>query len=206
MGISLKNAVLSSLALVEVVAAAGLAGFVLADDTLVPVSTAVSPRVAYDVTKQGDALVVVVAVEPFSSAASPQEPAGGVAVQLGAAADKKVVLTGEKPTQDADGSVRFTFRIPAERLVTSPAGWETRQAPWRRRQRLRHGGPRDCPGAVDISGIPCAAGKLSTKARLNGACCAGGIYGQVGVYIVGKRREAQLPEKQDEKEGSAAGR
>ncbi|MFM7413092.1 MAG: hypothetical protein ACKO6E_07785, partial [Planctomycetota bacterium] len=125
MGISLKNAVLSSLALVEVVAAAGLAGFVLADDTLVPVSTAVSPRVAYDVTKQGDALVVVVAVEPFSSAASPQEPAGGVAVQLGAAADKKVVLTGEKPTQDADGSVRFTFRIPAERLVTSPAGWET---------------------------------------------------------------------------------
>ncbi|MFM8773862.1 MAG: hypothetical protein ACKOFP_08540, partial [Actinomycetota bacterium] len=104
MGISLKNAVLSSLALVEVVAAAGLAGFVLADDTLVPVSTAVSPRVAYDVTKQGDALVVVVAVEPFSSAASPQEPAGGVAVPLGAAADPKGVLTGETPTQAAAGS------------------------------------------------------------------------------------------------------
>jgi len=101
-----------------------LAGSTLAADALVRVSTAVSPRVAYDVTTQGDAVVVIVAVEPFSSGAAAHEPAGGVAVQLGAAAEKMLVLTGEEPTPDADGSVRFTFRIPAERLVTSPAGWE----------------------------------------------------------------------------------
>ena len=74
---------------------------------------------------KNNSLVVIVAVEPLSADASPREPAGGVGVQLGAAADKTVVLTGEKPERDpADGTARFTFRIPAERLVADTAGWE----------------------------------------------------------------------------------
>lgn len=108
------------------VVAYGLLGSARGDDALVQLSTAASPRVAYSVERQGDALVVVIAVEPPSSDASPRQPAGGVGVQLGAAADKPVVLTGETPKRDAaDGAARFTFRIPAERLVTSPAGWDT---------------------------------------------------------------------------------
>ncbi|MCX7429596.1 MAG: hypothetical protein NTY17_01065 [Planctomycetia bacterium] len=107
------------------VVACWLLGSARGDDALVQVSTAASPRVAYSVERQGDSLVVVVAVEPLSADASPRQPAGGVGVQLGAAADKSVVLTGEKPERDpADGTARFTFRIPAERLVASPAGWE----------------------------------------------------------------------------------
>jgi streptogramin lyase len=121
--------VLLTLAAEAVVACAvvGLAPWAAAadgDDSLVPVSTAASPRVAYSVDRQGDTLVVAVAVEPFAPASTSREPAGGVGVQLGVAADKTLVLAGEKPTQDADGTVRFTFRIPAERLVASPAGWQ----------------------------------------------------------------------------------
>ena len=107
------------------VVACWLLGSARGDDALVQVSTAASPRVAYSVERQGDSLVVVVAVEPLSADASPRQPAGGVGVQLGAAADKSVVLTGEKPKRDAaDGTARFTFRIPAKRLVASPTGWE----------------------------------------------------------------------------------
>lgn len=105
--------------------ATGLAGFADADDALVQVSSAVSPRVSYGVEKQGEALVVVIAAEPASLEAGTQEPAGGVGVRLGVSAQKTVVLAGERPTRDGDGSVRFTFRIPAERLVTNPACWET---------------------------------------------------------------------------------
>ena len=95
------------------------------DDALVPVSTAASPRVAYSVERQGDSLVVIVAVEPLSADAASRQPAGGLGVQLGASADKTVVLTGEKPERDpADGTARFTFRIPAERLVANTAGWK----------------------------------------------------------------------------------
>ena len=107
------------------VVACWLLGSARGDDALVQVSTAASPRVAYSVERQGDSLVVVVAVEPLSADASPRQPAGGVGVQLGAAADKSVVLTGENPKRDAaDGTARFTFRIPAKRLVASPTGWE----------------------------------------------------------------------------------
>ena len=107
------------------VVACGLLGSARGDDALVQVSTAASPRVAYSVERQGASLVVVVAVEPLSADASPRQPAGGVGVQLGAAADKSVVLTGENPKRDAaDGTARFTFRIPAKRLVASPTGWE----------------------------------------------------------------------------------
>jgi hypothetical protein len=104
------------------VVACWLPGSARGDDALMQVSTAASPRVAYSVERQGDSLVVIVAVEPLSPA--PQQPAGGAGVQLGAAADKTVMLNGEKPTRDPDGSDRFAFRIPAERLVASPAGWE----------------------------------------------------------------------------------
>ncbi len=110
---------------VILVALSGLIAAARADDALVQVSTAVSPRVAYSVERQGDALVVIVAVEPFDPGAATPDSAAGVAVQLGASADKTVVLTGEQPSRAADGSVRFTFRIPAGRLVTSPGGWET---------------------------------------------------------------------------------
>ena len=107
-------------AVAMLVAAGGLTSSAHAEDDLVRVSDAASPRVSYAVERQGGTLVVVVAVESLS----PQQKNGGVNVRLGAAADKTVILTGDKPEMDtADGTVRFAFRIPAERLVDSDRGW-----------------------------------------------------------------------------------
>jgi hypothetical protein len=102
-----------------------LAGLARAGDSLVQVSTAVSPRVAYSAERQGDWLEVAVAVEPFPGTAARGPSADGVGVTLAASGDKTVVLAGEQPqVSAADGTIRFAFRIPADRLVASPAGWE----------------------------------------------------------------------------------
>jgi hypothetical protein len=116
-----KDRILLTMAAVAVLAAAGgLASSAGAEDDLVRVSDAASPRVSYAVQKQGGTLVVLLAVETLS----PEQENGGVNVRLGAAADKTVFLTGDTPERDAaDGIVRFVFRIPAERPGDGDRGW-----------------------------------------------------------------------------------
>ena len=117
---SKKRTFLTLAVVAAMVAAGGLTSSAHAEDDLVRVSDATSPRVSYAVERQGGTLVVLLAVETLS----PQQKNGGVNVRLGAAADKTVFLTGEKPEMDtADGIVRFAFKIPAERLVDSDRGW-----------------------------------------------------------------------------------
>lgn len=92
------------------------------DDGLVVVSGPASPRVAYTLSRDNDTLTLTVAVESFA-------PTGGDStVQVGLAADKTVRLSNKGARAmrivRSGNTDRYEFRVPAEWLVNSEAGWQ----------------------------------------------------------------------------------
>lgn len=100
-----------------IVIAAVLCVLRLQAQELVTLSTAVSPRVAYQAERIGGRLVVTVEAEAFGKE--------DVSIELGVFGEKAVIL----PAKDAEMSragdgLRWRFELPAKRLMSDEAGWK----------------------------------------------------------------------------------
>jgi hypothetical protein len=90
-------------------------------EDMVVVSGAVSPRVAYGLSRENAALTVRISVASFESPAKAQ----GIGVQLGLAADKVVVLSETDAALATTGqAVIYKFRVPEGELVAGQQGWD----------------------------------------------------------------------------------
>ena len=93
----------------------------VADDEMVVVSGAVSPRVAYGLNRQRGTLTVRISVAPFETPARTEE----IGLQLGLAADKAVTLSEREAHVKKTGqAVIYEFRVPDGKLVASREGWD----------------------------------------------------------------------------------
>lgn len=91
------------------------------DEDMLVISTAASPRVAYAVYTKGTALHAAVAVDPFE----PGDTSAAIAIRVGLAADKSLVLSETDARVHQSGAARvYEFNVPADKLVTGPEGWE----------------------------------------------------------------------------------
>lgn len=94
---------------------------VVSGEDMLVISGAASPHVAYSVTRKNEVLYVAVSVELFDSSVTNS----AVGLQLGIAADKKIVLSeGDATARKLMNTVIFEFRIPADKLVTGSEGWD----------------------------------------------------------------------------------
>ena len=93
----------------------------IARDEMVVVSSAVSPRVAYALSRQEGVLAVTISVASFGT-----PPEGEtIGLQLGLAADKVVRLSEKQARSKRAGqALTYEFRVPEERLVASQQGWD----------------------------------------------------------------------------------
>jgi outer membrane protein assembly factor BamB len=90
-----------------------------AADELLAFSNPVTPRVAYQLQREGNALRVTVEAGAF-------DPAGkDVAVELGVSADKTLRLAAkDAKVRAGKGLARFEFTVPAKSLVANADGWK----------------------------------------------------------------------------------
>jgi len=88
-------------------------------DNRVVVSTAVSPSVAYEIKREGEVFRLTVEAAAFEGGGQ------GVSVEAGISADKTLRLGRKDARVDVrEGSVRYEFNVPANKLSNSHAGWE----------------------------------------------------------------------------------
>lgn len=100
-----------------IVIAAVLCVLRLQAQDLVTLSTAVSPRVAYQAERIGERLVVTVEAEVNGKE--------DVSIELGIFGEKAVILSAKeaKMSRVGDG-LRWRFELPAKRLMNDGAGWK----------------------------------------------------------------------------------
>ncbi|HSI85430.1 MAG TPA: FlgD immunoglobulin-like domain containing protein [Candidatus Methylacidiphilales bacterium] len=93
-----------------------------APNELTVISNVTTPRVAYDLEKEGNNLKLILEVASFDDGA----PAGkGLAVDVGVVADKEVRLKAkDAKISGSKGVTRYTFTIPGAAVVTSADGWK----------------------------------------------------------------------------------
>ena len=137
---------------------------------LVTLSTAVSPRVAYQAERIGERLVVTVEAEAFGKEK--------VSIELGIAGEKTVILSPEEAkVSRIDGGLRWRFELPANRLVRNDAGWKQLRlafaVEWqggpggvaRQRERFLHAGAGAAHGGLSKDPREWAALDLEKLAR-----------------------------------------
>ena len=91
----------------------------LTSDDFVVVSGPTSPRVAYALRRTAARLDVVLDVATFT------EDGTGASVELGLAAAKKILLSGEQAKQQSTrGKARLSFAVPAAGLVGTENDWK----------------------------------------------------------------------------------
>lgn len=102
----------------------------ITDDGRVVLSTALSPRVAWHLDGDADALNVEISVAPFPASdptGKREEPAGsGIRVTVGiASGDREIRLSqaDAKTTVTPEGDRLFSFRIPSEGWFAEGRGW-----------------------------------------------------------------------------------
>jgi len=97
-----------------------LGGHLTAAEDLTVVSNALSPRVAYDLRRDGGALRLTVEAGTFDATGK------GVIIEAGIAADKTLRLAAKDARVRVEKDrVRYDFTVPAKALIAKPDGWKS---------------------------------------------------------------------------------
>ena len=113
---------------------AGLPAAMAAPEDLTVVSSALSPRVAFDARREGRSLKIVVEAESFAA----EQPL----LNFGVAGDRKFRMEGRGPAATKEGQIsRWTLAIPESHFASGSEGWKA----------LRMAFTVDWPGGPDGS-------------------------------------------------------